>query len=176
MKRIILTSTILLSVLLFSFCSKKIPKGVEGVRNFDVNQYLGKWYEIARLDHSFERNLNNVTATYSFREDGLVKVENRGYNTKKEKWEDAEGRAKFKGDRDIGELRVSFFGPFFGAYNIVALDDDYKYALVLGDNYGFMWILSREKTIPAEVRAEYLKIAEETGYDTSELIWVEHDM
>lgn len=175
MKKLILSSAILFSILLFSSCSKKIPGGVEGVQNFDVNQYLGQWYEIARLDHSFEKNLNNVTATYSFRDDGLVRVENRGYNTKSEKWEDAEGRAKFKGAEDVGELKVSFFGPFFGSYNIVALDDDYKYALVLGDNYGFMWILSREKTIPEEIKAAYLGIAEETGYDTSELIWVQQD-
>lgn len=176
MKRIILTTTLMVTILLMSACSKKIPGGVEGVRNFDVNQYLGQWYEVARLDHSFERNLNNVTATYSFREDGLIKVENRGFNTKTEKWEDAEGRAKFKGAQDVGELRVSFFGPFFGSYNIASLDDDYKYVLVMGDNFGFMWILSREKILPPEVKAEFLKIAEETGYDTSELIWVEQDM
>ena len=109
---------LLILTFLFSGCSG-IPDGIEPVANFEVKRYLGKWYEIARLDHSFERGLSNITAEYSVREDGNLRVLNRGYNIKKKKWQDAEGKAKFTGSSDIGSLKVSFFGPFYGGYNII---------------------------------------------------------
>jgi apolipoprotein D and lipocalin family protein len=109
------------------------PEGVEVVTDFELDRYLGTWYEIARLDHSFERGLSNVTANYSMRDDGGVKVINRGFNTEKSEWDEATGRAYFVGESDIGQLKVSFFGPFYGGYNIVELDDsDYQYSLVAG--------------------------------------------
>jgi len=92
------------------------------VDNFSLRQYLGNWYEIARLDHSFERGLSQVTATYSMRDDGGVRVINRGFNTETSEWESAEGKAYFIGAATTGALKVSFFGPFYGAYNVVALD------------------------------------------------------
>lgn len=152
-----------------------IPKGATAVKPFDKDKYLGKWYEIARLDFKFEKNLNNTTAEYSIRKDGKIKVDNNGYNVKTKKWKQAIGKAKFVDDENVAKLKVSFFGPFYSGYNVVAIDDEYKYALVFGKNTDYMWILSRETTIPENIKNEYLKIAKETGYNTEELIWVEHD-
>lgn len=134
----------------------KIPKGAIAVKPFDQKKYLGKWYEIARLDYKWERNLDNVTATYSLKENGDIKVDNRGYNFKKEKWEESIGKAKPVGDPEEARLKVSFFGPFYAGYNVIALDKDYKYALVAGDNTKYLWILSREKTIPEPIKQNYL--------------------
>tara|TARA_R110002096_G_scaffold434705_1_gene657589 strand:+ start:771 stop:1310 length:540 start_codon:yes stop_codon:yes gene_type:complete len=156
------------------FSCATIPKGAEAVKPFDKEKYLGKWYEIARLDFKFERNLNNTTASYSLNDNGTIKVDNQGYNTKKEEWTQAIGKAKFVGDDDIAKLKVSFFGPFYSGYNVIAIDKEYKYALVAGESLKYLWILSRETVIPEDVKNEYLKMAEEIGYNTSELIWVEH--
>lgn len=120
------------------FSCSSIPKGANPVSPFEKEHYLGLWYEIARKDFKFERNLNNTTAEYSLNEDGSIKVVNRGYN-------------------------------------VIALDVDYRYALVAGKNLDLLWILSRETTIPVDIKDKYLQIAKEIGYDTSDLIWVEHN-
>ena len=152
-----------------------IPKGATAVSPFDKEKYLGKWYEIARMDFRFERNLNNTTANYSVNDDGSIKVVNRGYNYVKDEWDEAIGKAKFAGNENVARLKVSFFGPFYAPYNVIALDSEYKYALVAGKNQDYMWILSRETTVPEDVKQDYLKIAGDLGYNTSDLIWVEHD-
>ncbi len=163
-------------IILTVFCScASIPKGAAAVKPFDKERYLGKWYEIARLDFKFERNLNNTTADYSLNENGTIKVDNQGYNTVKKEWTQAIGKAKFVGDDKIAMLKVSFFGPFYSGYNVVALDEEYRYALVAGKNLDYLWILSREITIPDEIKARYLKVAEGIGYNTSDLVWVQHD-
>jgi apolipoprotein D and lipocalin family protein len=157
------------------FSCSTIPKGVVAVKPFNKEKYLGKWYEIARLDFKYERNLNNTTAEYSLNEDGSIKVDNRGFNFIKDKYKQAIGKAKFVGDENIAMLKVSFFGPFYAGYNVIALDEDYKYALVSGDRFKYLWILSRETTIPDEIKNRYLNLADNLGYKTSDLIWVEHD-
>lgn len=154
---------------------RTIPRGVQAVKPFDVDRYMGTWYEVARLDFFFERGLNNTTATYTRNPDGSIKVVNRGYNPKKGLWKTAEGRAVFVGSHNEGRLKVSFFGPFYGAYNIIALDDDYRHALVAGKNTDYLWILSRTSTIPEEVRNRYLEIARQAGFAVNELLWIEHD-
>lgn len=166
--------SLLLAMFVFWSCST-IPKGVVAVKPFNKEKYLGKWYEIARLDFKYERNLNNTTAEYSLNENGSIKVDNRGFNFKNKKYEQAIGKAKFIGDEDIAMLKVSFFGPFYAGYNVIALDEDYMYALVSGDRFKYLWILSRETKIPDDIRKKYLKIAEDYGYNTADLIWVEHD-
>ena len=174
-KNKILVAALSVGVLtLFNSCAS-IPKNAKAVENFDVNKYLGTWYEIARFDFRFEKNMNNVSAQYSLNEKGNVAVLNSGYDYKKEEWKKANGVAKFRGEKDVAELKVSFFGPFYSGYNVVALDENYHYALVAGKNLDYLWILSRTKTIPENIKTEYLKIANEIGYDTSELIWVKHD-
>lgn len=163
-----------IAFLLYS-CGSTIPKNAIAVQNFDKSKYLGKWYEIARLDFKYERGLNNVTAEYSLNDNGTIKVDNKGYNVKKDKWEQSIGKAKFVKKDNIGMLKVSFFGPFYSGYNVIAVDPDYKYALVAGESLKYMWILSREKTIPESVKADYLIKAQEIGYRVSDLVWVEHD-
>ncbi len=156
-------------------CSNSIPEGAVAVKPFYKEKYLGKWYEIARLDFKYERDLDNTTAEYSLNDDGTIKVVNQGYNTKKGKWTEAIGKAKFVGEENIAMLKVSFFGPFYSGYNVIAIDEEYRYALVAGQSLDYLWILSRDTTIPDEIKNKYLKIAQEIGYNTSELIWVKHD-
>lgn len=154
---------------------KTIPKGAKAVSPFDKNKYLGKWYEIARLDFKYERDLNNTSANYSLNKNGSISVVNKGFNYKTNEWTEATGKAKFVDDPNVAMLKVSFFGPFYSGYNVIALDPNYKYALVTGKNLDYLWILARETTIPESVKEEYLKKAEGIGFKTSDLIWVEHD-
>lgn len=171
-----LVQPVILGMIMLGFYScSTIPKGAVAVKPFDKEKYLGRWYEIARLDFKYERNLNNTTAEYSLNDNGTIKVYNRGFNVITGKWEEAVGKAKFVGDENIAMLKVSFFGPFYAGYNVIALDEEYKYALVAGDKLKYLWILSRETTIPDDIRNKFLQIAEHTGYHTSDLIWVEHD-
>ncbi|MDP4228382.1 MAG: lipocalin family protein, partial [Bacteroidota bacterium] len=127
----------ILGAFAFSSCST-IPQGAKAVSPFDKGKYLGKWYEIARLDFKYERGLNNTTANYSLNSDGSIKVENAGYDYKAGKWKKAVGRAKFAGDPNIAMLKVSFFGPFYSGYNVIALDAQYKYALVAGRKLSYL--------------------------------------
>ncbi|SNR74922.1 apolipoprotein D and lipocalin family protein [Methylobacillus rhizosphaerae] len=150
------------------------PTGLQPVTGFKPDQYLGNWYEIARLDHSFERGLQQVTATYSLREDGGLKVINRGYDTKKQEWKEAEGKAYLVNGPDTGKLKVSFFGPFYGAYNIIALDQvNYNFAMVAGPDRDYLWILSRTPTLSFPIKAELIARAQAWGFNTSELIFVD---
>lgn len=166
----LLSFGVVLLTIFASFRSKR--KGVEVVQNFKLQKYLGTWYEIARLDYKWEKGLDHVTANYSFKEDSTVKVENKGYNIKKREWEKSIGKAKPVDKVNEGRLKVSFFGPFYSDYNIVALDEDYRYALVIGDSIEYMWILSREKTIPEEIKLQYLNKAKLLGIKTEKLVWV----
>jgi apolipoprotein D and lipocalin family protein len=152
------------------------PDGVETVSGFDLDRYLGTWYEVARLDHRFERGLSNVTATYRLRDDGGVKVINRGYNDEEKEWDEAEGKAYFVGDEDVGQLKVSFFGPFYGGYNIIELDKDgYQYSMVAGPDRSYLWILSRTHDLDESILNRLVATARELGFATDELIFVEHD-
>lgn len=154
---------------------RTIPKDVTAIKPFVVERYLGKWYEIARFDFRFEKGLNNTTADYSLNDDGTIKVVNRGFDYKRNQWKQSTGKAKFVSSRAVGKLKVSFFGPFYSGYNVIALDADYKYALVCGKNRDYLWILSREKSIAEKIKSNYLQIAKDYGFDISKLIWVEHN-
>jgi len=147
-----------------------IPKGTEPVSGFELDRYLGQWYEIARLDHSFERGLDCVTADYSLREDGGVRVINRGVNLSKGEPDEAEGRAYFIGDENIGRLKVSFFGPFYGGYNVLALDDDYQWSLVAGPDRDYLWILARQPTLDDATLDALIQRAEALDFPVDELI------
>lgn len=152
-----------------------MPAGITPVEPFDLDRYLGRWYEIARLDHSFERGLSAVTADYSLRDDGLVRVMNRGYDQSSGRWKVAEGKARFVREPTQGFLKVSFFGPFYGSYVIFALDqDNYNYALVSGPNTSFLWILARQPTLPEAVIQQLLAVAGEKGFSVDNLIFVAH--
>ncbi|UCV12475.1 lipocalin family protein [Dechloromonas denitrificans] len=163
----------LLLPLLLSACSTSVPSGLHPITPFELNRYLGQWYEIARLDHSFERGMSDVNATYQLLDDGSVKVINRGYNTQRQAWKEAIGRALFIGDPATASLKVSFFGPFYGGYHVIALDPDYRWSLVAGPDRDYLWILARDKTLPVEVREQLLSQAKALGFATDKLIWVE---
>lgn len=160
-----------LGLLFLSACAGT-PEGVQPVTGFQVERYLGKWYEIARLDHPFERGLEQVSAEYSLRDDGDLRVLNRGFNTNKQKFEEAEGRAKFVGQPDVGQLKVSFFGPFYGGYNIVELDPNYQYVLVTGNDRDYLWILARTPQLEAAVQQRLVAKAKSLGFATDQLIFV----
>jgi apolipoprotein D and lipocalin family protein len=157
------------------FSCETIPQGAVAVSPFYKEKYLGKWYEIARLDFRFERGLSNTTAEYSMNENGTIKVVNRGYNKEKGSRSEVTGKAKFVGAEDVAMLKVSFFGPFYAGYNVIAIDENYQYALVCGESLAYLWILSREVTIPDEYKTSYLKKAAEIGFKTGDLLWVSHD-
>lgn len=163
-----------LGTLIYYNTRSTIPEHAHAIKNFNARKYLGKWYEIARMDFYFEKNLINATAEYSLRSNGTLRVVNRGYNVKKKEIEESIGKARFVNLPNEAMLKVSFFGPFYAGYNVVAIDPDYNYALVVGRNLDYMWILSREKTIPEEIRHLYLRKAQEIGYDTNNLVWTEH--
>jgi apolipoprotein D and lipocalin family protein len=151
-----------------------VPEGIEPVEDFDLERYLGTWYEIARLDHFYERGLSKVTAQYSKRDDGLVKVVNRGYSAEDGEWKEIVGRAKPVESASRGHLQVSFFGPFYASYVIFELDEDYRYAFVTSRTKGALWLLSRTKTVDDSVLAKFRERTRELGFDTEKLIMVEH--
>lgn len=153
-----------------------VPKGMHPVTEFELNSYLGKWYEIARLDHSFERGLDRVTAEYSLRDDGGVKVINKGFSITQEKWKEAEGKAYFVRGKDEGYLKVSFFGPFYGSYIVFGLDkENYQYAFLSGPDTSYLWLLSRTVTVKKELVTQFVEQAKELGFDTDHLIFVDQN-
>ena len=152
-----------------------IPEGIQPVTGFELNRYLGTWYEIARLDHSFERGLTDIRAEYSLSEDGSVKVINSGYDADEGIRHEAEGKAHFADKPDNGQLLVSFFGPFYGAYNIIALDKTgYQYAMITGPTRDYLWILSRNPMLDKQTLQQLISKAEDLGYDTGNLIFDRH--
>jgi apolipoprotein D and lipocalin family protein len=154
-------------------CSTTPPDGMTAVTPFDIQRYVGKWYEIARLDHSFERGLSDVSATYRQQDDGSVEVINRGFDAKREQWRQAVGRALFTGDPSRASLKVSFFGPFYGGYHVIALDQQhYRWAMVAGPDRDYLWILARDRQLPETIREDLLRQAKEQGIDVQKLIWV----
>lgn len=166
----------LAAALLLAGCTG-IPDGLSPVDGFNLDRYLGKWYEIARLDHSFERGLTNVSATYSRKANGVIHVLNRGFNPDEGRWKEIEGKARFQADESTGSLKVSFFGPFYGGYHIIALDrDEYSHAMVAGPTRSYLWILSRSKKMDEALYSRLVAMAADWGFDTSELIKVEQDL
>ena len=165
---------LLLAVLLgLAGCATAPPPGLTPVTPFDVNRYAGTWYEIARMDHAFERGLSDVSAWYTLQPDGSVQVINRGFDVSRQAWKEAVGKALFTGDANRGALKVSFFGPFYGGYNVVALDPDYRWSLVVGPDLGYVWILARERQLAPAVRQQVLEKARSFGIEVDRLIWVD---
>lgn len=163
------------SLNMFVACTA-VPEGIKPVDNFELPRYLGKWYEIGRFDHSFEEGLQQVTAEYSMRDDGGVSVLNRGFNPKKQEWDEAQGKAYFVNSSDVGHLKVSFFGPFYASYVIFELDKQhYNYALITGPDRDYFWLLARTPQLSTELQAQLVEQAREAGFDTSKIIWVDHN-
>lgn len=172
--RLIRITTLAFAAQVLVACTS-VPAGITPVSPFELERYLGTWYEIARLDHSFERGLSDVSAHYRLNPDGSVAVINRGYDAKDDAWREAAGRALFVGDSNTGSLKVSFFGPFYGGYHVAELDREaYRWALVVGPNRDYLWILARDKQLDDAVRDQLVATARAAGFDTAALIWVEH--
>ena len=171
--RLLPVLTVVIASLLSVACSNPVPPaGVTVVSPFESQRFLGTWYEIARFDHHFESGLEKVTATYSLRGDGGIDVVNKGYNPERGIWQKTDGVAWFTGDPNRAALKISFFGPFYGGYNVIALDEDYQYALVSGPNRDYLWLLSRTPDIPSHIRQQYLALAAELGFAVNKLVWV----
>lgn len=164
----------LLSITLLLASCTGVPENIQPIKSFEVKRYLGTWYEIARLDHRFERGLSHVTAEYSLREDGGVKVVNRGYSEDDKEWKDAEGKAYFVDKPDIGHLKVSFFGPFYSSYVIFELDKNYQYALVSGADQDYFWILARQPNLDPALQEKLIAQAKSLGFATDDLVMVNH--
>lgn len=166
---------ILCCVFGLSSCMSSPKSSVMPVAEFNSEKYLGNWYEIARFDFKWEKNMKNVRANYSLNDNGTIKVVNSGYDYVAKKNKQSVGKARFVKSNNIGDLEVSFFWPFYSDYKIIAIDPYYQYALVAGDNLKLLWILSRTPTIPNEVKADYMQIAEAAGYDLTDLVWTIQD-
>lgn len=163
-------------LLLLLFGCMRVPENITPVENFDIERYSGTWYEIARLDHRFERGLDNVTATYTVRDRGDIDVHNRGFNREKERWSEVTGVARWAGEPGIGHLRVSFFRPFYASYIVFALDhENYEYALVCGSSRKYLWLLARTPVMESARQQRLIEKAGAYGFATNELIFVRHD-
>lgn len=159
-------------VILLAGCTG-LPDGIDPVSDLDVERYQGTWYEIARLDHSFEEGLSNVTAEYSVQDDGSIRVINRGFSEEEGQWEEAEGRAVFVEDEANGHLKVSFFGPFYASYVVFRLDEDYRFAYITGYDRDYLWFLSKTPTVDDEALEDFKDVASAKGFDLEELIVVD---
>ncbi|MDO7085231.1 lipocalin family protein [Pseudocolwellia sp. AS88] len=163
---------LIISVFLLSSCLG-MPESVKPASDFELQKYLGKWYEIARLDHSFERGLSQISAEYSLKDDGGVKVINRGFSKEDNQWNQAEGKAYFVNDVTQGYLKVSFFGPFYGSYVVFELDEDYQYAFVSGPDTEYLWLLARTPTVDKKILNKFVAMSKARGFNTKNIIYVE---
>jgi apolipoprotein D and lipocalin family protein len=152
---------------------KKIPAGAI-VDPFDKDRYLGKWNEVARLPNLIEKDLRDLTEEYSPKEDGTIKVITRAFNSIKNKPVEATGTIKFKGADTRGQLEVAYFLPIYLDYNILDIDENYQYALVSGSGMGYLWLLSRESSMPEEMKQRFLLKAAGLGFEISKLLWMDY--
>ena len=166
----------LLLLLGITACTGK-PDNIKPVENFKADKYMGQWYEIARIDHRFERGLSQVTANYSLRDDGGVKVVNRGYSAADKTWKESVGKAYFVNSKDQGHLKVSFFGPFYGSYIVFDLEpENYNYALISGPDKSYFWLLSRTPTMDAALQAALIDKAVALGFERDKIIMVDQSV
>jgi len=175
-KKLLLGTTIAMGAIMIVRSLKNMPKKAEPVKDFDLYDFLGNWYEIARLDNRFEHQLDNVMTNYSVKKNGNIRIINSGFNTIEKQWEEVEGVGKFRGSEQVGALKVRFAVPFYEGYNIIAIDEHYNHALIAGRNLNYLWILSREKDLPPAIKEKYMKLSELIGYNVSKLVWTIHDL
>jgi apolipoprotein D and lipocalin family protein len=156
--------------------STNLPDGINPINNFELEKYLGLWYEIGRIDNSFEKGLYNVTAEYSLKDKGkYIEVKNSGVSTKKNKTRMSIGKACFvsKDEQNIGHLKVSFFGPFYSSYIIFHLEPDYSVSLVCGSSRDYCWLLSRNKTLTEDELTKYQEIIKANGFDLDKFVYTQ---
>lgn len=156
-------------------CHTARPSGIKVVNDFDIQRFQGTWYEIARLNHAFEKGLTDVSAIYEQQSDGPINVINQGYDPLQKKWYTAHGTALFLDRPTIGALKISFFWPFYGGYYVVALDKQhYQWAMIAGPTHRYLWILSRERTLAAAITTQLVNQARLLNFPTEQLIFVQH--
>jgi len=174
----ILTSILLLSLIIVGCSQNEGMERIKTVDQLELDQFLGTWYEIARFDHSFERGLEGVTATYSMREDGKIKVLNQGYKGGLEgPHKQAIGKAKIPDLSQPGKLKVSFFWIFYADYYVMELDEEnYQWALIGSSSENYLWILSRKPQLEEFAKNHLLAKMKDRGYAKENLIWVQHKM
>ena len=160
-------------VAVFMVSCVEIPEGVKPVQNFNLDRYLGTWYEIARLNHRFEVGFKSVSVEYSRNDNGSIAVKNRGYIVRRREWRDAEAKASFVGDPTVGHLKVSYIPLLYDSYLIFGLDEEYQHAFVCGDDTDHLWLLARTKVVDEEVIDDFVNKAQGLGFDTDELIFVQ---
>ena len=160
-------------LLIFAGCTG-IPAGVKPVSNLNLASYQGTWYEIARIENWFERDTQQVSATYTLRDDGFVDVVNRGFDPQKQKWREAKGLAKPVEGSAPGHLKVSFWGPFYGSYIVFECGANYEYAFVCGYKKTYLWLLARKKSVSKSVMERFLDVSKKKGFDLNNLVITKH--
>ena len=171
----LLTLTAFAGAVFYAHRTPRIPRGIVPVQNLDLRRYMGRWYEVARIDHVFERGLQRTQAEYTQRPNGSVWVTNRGYHPLRNEWRIAHGKARPSIAPDIAALKVSFFGPFYSGYHVVALDEDYRWAMVIGSTLEYFWILSRTPSLPPGIKERLMHQAQQLGVPTEKVLWVHQD-
>lgn len=169
MKHLIKKSLCYISTLLLCGCHSDSTGDIPAVDNFNAGKYMGDWYEIARLPNYFEKDLQCVTANYTLLPSGRIMVRNCGVKDNIRRC--ITGEAKLRGEADKGELLVSFQWPFYGAYRIIYLNDDYSVAMVTGSRKKYFWILSRTPKLPVGELEKLIHWAKTHGYETEKLIY-----
>ncbi|MCB1857234.1 MAG: lipocalin family protein [Gammaproteobacteria bacterium] len=165
---------LILTTLILVGCTGK-PNGVVPVTGFDAERYTGRWYEVARFDHIFERGLSNVSAIYQQQNDGRIRVTNRGYHEREGVWKEVDAVGEFTVDPSVAQLRVSLFGPLYGGYNVIELDRaGYEYAMVAGNSRAYLWILARDTSLPMPVLERLIEKGRTLGFPVERLIFVAH--
>lgn len=157
------------------YMRRTIPRKAVAINPFEIDRFLGKWYEVARLDYKFDRNIMNTSVDFSLKPNGNLRVVKRWYNYYKKRKEINIGMAKFAGPIYEAKMLLSFRKPLYFGYNVIGIDEDYKYALVVGEDLRHLWLLSREHTIPEDIRRAFIHKASLIGYDISKLIWVDQN-
>ena len=164
-------SAILISVIFVSSCVE-VPEGITPVSGFKLDKYMGKWYEIARLDHRYERHFNRVSVEYSLNNNGDVLIKKKGYMPMHTEWREKEGKATLAGDTDQGFLKVSYIFALWEPYVIFKLDPDYEWAYVCGKDRTSLWLLARTPEVNSEIREDFIEEASRLNFDTSQLNFV----
>lgn len=151
-----------------------LPDGLTAVTPFDLRRLEGDWYEIARLDHGFEKGLSHVTHHYKVAEDGTFTLENTSFDDRKGRVTSSSGKGTLIDDSNSGRLKVSYFGPFYGSFNIIALDDDYQWMMATGPSRHYFWIFSRTKSLDDRIMQELIKKAVAAGFKLEKMVYVDH--
>jgi apolipoprotein D and lipocalin family protein len=178
MARFIKTFGIGIMISLLSGCSpskEMNTESISAVQQFDLQRYLGTWYEIGRLPHSFENGLDKVTATYTLRDDGMIGVLNRGFSSSKQKWSEASGKARLKPGAKGAYLEVSFFWIFYADYKVIELDTNYTYAMITSSSKEYLWVLCRTPKLDETIYSNLLRKAGNLGFNTNDIYKVQQE-